>query len=196
MSITKPSTFLSTSLHAVSGTVSNLNNELLEYVNPEKPTHDDSPIYYKRFFISKFNLGDKAIEAKFSTPLKIADGDVLTVSGYAKDETFQVLAYQNASQQISGHENWVMLALGALFFAAVALGLLNSELVAEIFTTSGSKGVFTYSGNNVIARLAEDNTGLMLTAQILDSSRDGYDKKTDSEHTYQNFYGWMDECRR
>lgn len=63
--------------------------------------------------------------------MKIADGDVLTVSGYAKDETFQVLAYQNASQQISGHENWVMLALGALFFAAVALGLLNSELVAE-----------------------------------------------------------------
>ena len=131
MTVSKPSSFLSTSLYAISGTVSNLNNELLEYVNPEKPTHDHSSIYYKRFFISKFNLGDKAIEAKFSTPMKIADGDVLTVSGYAKGGTFQVLAYQNASQQISGHENWVMLALGALFFAAVALGLLNSELVAE-----------------------------------------------------------------
>ncbi|OWF66249.1 hypothetical protein B6A14_03375 [Polynucleobacter hirudinilacicola] len=131
MTVSKPSSFLSTSLYAISGTVSNLNNELLEYVNPEKPTHDHSSIYYKRFFISKFNLGDKAIEAKFSTPMKIADGDLLTVSGYAKGEIFQVLAYQNTSQQVSSHENWVMLGLGALFFAAVALGLLNSELVTE-----------------------------------------------------------------
>ena len=131
MSITKPSTFLSTSLHTISGTVSHLNNELLQYVNPEKPTHDDSPIYYKRFFISKFSLGNKAIEAAFSTPMKITDGDVLTVSGYPKGETFQVLAYQNSSQQVSGHESWMVLALGALFFAAVVLGLLNSELVVE-----------------------------------------------------------------
>ena len=131
MTVSKPSTFLSPSLHTISGTVSNLNNDLLEYVNPEKPPHDHSSIYYKRFFISKFNLGNKAIEAKFSTPMKIADGDILTVSGYAKGEAFQVLAYQNTTQQVSGHENWIMLGLGALFFAAVALGLLNSELVVE-----------------------------------------------------------------
>jgi len=131
MSITKPSTLLLTSLHAISGTVSNLNHELLEYVNPEKPTHDDSPIYYKRFFISKFNLDSKAIEATFSSPIKIADGDVLTVSGYSKGEAFQVLAYQNSSQQVTGHENWMMLGLGAIFFLAVALGLLNSELIVE-----------------------------------------------------------------
>jgi hypothetical protein len=131
MSITKPSTLLSTSLHAISGTVSNLNHELLEYVNPEKPTHNDSAIYYKRFFISKFNLDSKAIEATFSSPIKIADGDVLTVSGYPKGETFQVLAYQNSSQQVTGHENWMMLGLGAIFFLAVALGLLNSELIVE-----------------------------------------------------------------
>ncbi|MBU3549937.1 hypothetical protein [Polynucleobacter sp. MWH-Berg-3C6] len=131
MTVSKPSTFLSTSLHAISGTVGNLNHELLEYVNPEKPTHDHSSIYYTRFYISKFNLGDKAIEAKFSTPMKIADGDTLTVSGYPKGDTFQVLAYQNTTQQVSGYENWIMLGLGAVFFAAVALGLLNSELVAE-----------------------------------------------------------------
>ena len=131
MTVSKPSTFLSSSLHALSGTVSNLNNELLEYVNPEKPTHDHSSVYYKRFFISKFNLGDKAIEAKFSTPMNIADGDALTVSGYPKGEAFQVLAYRNATQQVSDHENWIVLALGALFFLAVAIGLLNSELVLE-----------------------------------------------------------------
>jgi hypothetical protein len=131
MGIFKPSTFLSPSLNAISGTVSNLNHELLEYVNPEKPTHDHSSVYYKRFFISKFNLGGKAIEATFSTPMKITDGDVLTISGYPKDETFQVLAYQNSSQQVTGHENWIVLALGTIFFLAVALGLLNSELVAE-----------------------------------------------------------------
>ena len=131
MSISKPSIFLSPSLKAISGTVSKLNNELLEYVNPEKPTHDHSSTYYKRFYISKFNLGDKSIEAAFSTPMKIADGDELTVSGYPKGETFQVLAYQNSSQQVSGNKNWIILGLGAVFFAAVSLGLLNSELVVE-----------------------------------------------------------------
>ena len=131
MSITKPSSFLSSSISAISGTVSNLNNELLEYVNPEKPTHDHSSVYYQRFFISQFNLGDKAIQAKFSSPMKIAEGDQITVAGYQKDGVLQVLAYSNQTQQVSSHENWIMLGLGALFFFAVAIGLLNSELVAE-----------------------------------------------------------------
>ena len=131
MSTTKPSSFLSSSISTISGTVSNLNNELLEYVNPEKPTHDHSSVYYQRFFISKFNLGGKAIQAKFSSPMKIAEGDQITVSGYLKDDAFQVLAYNNQTQQVSSHENWIMLGLGALFFFAVAIGLLNSELVAE-----------------------------------------------------------------
>jgi hypothetical protein len=115
----------------ISGTVSNLNNELLEYVNPEKPTHDHSSVYYQRFFISKFTLGDRAIEAKFSTPMVVSDGDTMTVSGYQKGNGFQVLAYANQTQQVSKHENWIVLGLGALFFLVVALGLLNSELVAE-----------------------------------------------------------------
>ena len=131
MSISKPSSLLSSSISAISGTVSNLNNELLEYVNPEKPTHDHSSVYYKRFFISKFNLGDKAIEAKFSAPMQIADGDQITVAGYQKGESLQVLAYNNQTQQVSSNENWIILGLGALFFFAVAIGLLNSELVAE-----------------------------------------------------------------
>ena len=131
MSMPKPSSFLSNSVSSISGTVSNLNNELLEYVNPEKPTHDHSSVYYKRFFISKFNLGDKAIEAKFSSPIKIADGDQITVAGYQKGEFLQVLAYSNQTQQVSSNENWIVLGLGALFFFAVAIGLLNSELVAE-----------------------------------------------------------------
>ncbi|QWD96960.1 hypothetical protein [Polynucleobacter sp. MG-6-Vaara-E2] len=49
MSVIKPSTFLSTPLRTVSGTVSNLHHELLEYINPEKPTHDHSSVYCKRF---------------------------------------------------------------------------------------------------------------------------------------------------
>lgn len=131
MSTSKPIAFLSSSISALSGTVSNLNTELLEYVNPEKPTHDHSSVYYKRFYISKFDLGDKAIEAKFSSPMKIADGDQITVSGYQKDSSFQVLAYKNQTQQVSNNENWIILGIGALFFFAVAIGLLNSELVIE-----------------------------------------------------------------
>ena len=127
----KPSSFLTSSVSTISGTVSNLNNELLEYVNPEKPTHDHSSVYYQRFFVSKFNLGDRAIEAKFSTPMVVSDGDAITVSGFQKGNGFQVLAYANQTQQVSKHENWVVLGLGALFFLAVAVGLLNSELVAE-----------------------------------------------------------------
>ena len=131
MSTSKPSSLLSSSISSITGTVSNLNNELLEYVNPEKPTHDHSSVYYKRFFISTFNLGDKGIEAKFSSPMKIADGDQITVAGYQKGEIFQVLAYHNQTQQFSSNENWIVLGLGALFFFAVAIGLLNSQLVAE-----------------------------------------------------------------
>ena len=127
----KPSSLLSSSVSAISGTVSNLNNELLEYVNPEKPTHDHSSVYYQRFFISKFKLDGKAIEAKFSTPMQIQDGDLVSVAGYPKSNRFQVLAYNNQTQQVSGRENWIVLGIGALFFLAVALGLLNSELVAE-----------------------------------------------------------------
>ena len=131
MSAVKSSTFLSSSISSVSGSVSKLNNELLEYVNPEKPTHDHSSVYYQRFYISKFNLGDQHIEAKFSSPMKIANGDHLSVSGYTKDDTFHVLAYQNKTQEIAGHENWLVLIIGAIFFLAIAIGLLNSPLVIE-----------------------------------------------------------------
>ena len=127
----KPSSFLSSSVSSISGTVSNLNNELLEYVNPEKPTHDHSSMYYQRFFISTFNLGDQAVGAKFSTPMVVSNGDAITVSGYQKGNGFQVLAYTNKTQQVTKHENWIVLGFGALFFLAVALGLLNSELVAD-----------------------------------------------------------------
>lgn len=131
MSMTKPSSLLPTVISAISGTVNNLNSELLEYVNPEKPTHDHSSVYYKRFFISKFNLGDQLIEAKFSTPMVIADGDSVIVSGYPKDNTFQVLAYTNQTQEVSYHENWIILILGALVFFAVAISLFNGELLLE-----------------------------------------------------------------
>ena len=131
MSVTKPNTYLSSSLSAISGTVSNLNHSLLEYVNPEKPTQDHSSVYYQRFFISQFNLGNTAIAAKFSTPMKIADGDQVVVSGYLKGSALQVLAYSNQTQQVRGHENWVVLCLGALFFFTVAIGLLNSQLLID-----------------------------------------------------------------
>lgn len=61
----------------------------------------------------------------------ITEGDQITVSGYQKDGAFQVLAYNNQTQQVSSNGNWLMLALGALFFLAVAIGLLNSQLVIE-----------------------------------------------------------------
>jgi hypothetical protein len=151
----KPSSFLNNSVSTISGTVSNLNNELLEYVNPEKPTHDHSSAYYQRFFISTFNLDDRAIEAKFSTPMIVSNGDVIKVSGYQKGNGFQVLAYLNQTQQVSKHENWIILGLGALFFLAVALGLLNSELVADgavvpkLFLI-GFVGVAMYMGHRAL----------------------------------------------
>jgi predicted ABC-type sugar transport system permease subunit len=88
-------------------------------------------VYYQRFFISTFHLNNRAIEAKFSTPMVVSNGDDIIVSGYQNGNGFQVLAYTNKTQQVSKHESWIVLGLGALFFMAVALGLLNSELVAE-----------------------------------------------------------------
>jgi hypothetical protein len=63
--------------------------------------------------------------------MAIQNGDSVTVSGYLEGDRFQVLAYVNQTQQISGRENWIALALGAIFFLAIVIGLLNSELVAE-----------------------------------------------------------------
>ena len=63
--------------------------------------------------------------------MKIAEGNQITVSGYQKGNGFQVLAYNNQTQQVTSNENWIILGLGALFFLAVAIGLLNSELVIE-----------------------------------------------------------------
>jgi uncharacterized protein YxeA len=131
MSFTKPHTWLFNSISAISGNVSNLHQETLEYVNTEKPTHDHSSIYYKRFYISQFNLDGKAIEAKFSAPMTINNGDSVQVAGYQQGESLQVLAYTNQTQQVNHHENWVVLGLGAIFFFAVAVGLLNSQLVLE-----------------------------------------------------------------
>lgn len=147
----KPSAFFTSSVSAISGKVSNLNHALLEYVNPEKPTHDHSSVYYQRFYISTFNLDDHAIEAKFSIQMAIQNGDSVTVSGYPNGDSFQVLAYVNQTQQISGRENWIVLVLGALFFLAVTIGLLNSELVAEgalvpKFFLIGFLGVSLYMG--------------------------------------------------
>ena len=118
-------------IHLISGVVSDLHHGFLEYVNPEKPSDNHSLAYYQRFYIANFYLGSKAIEAKFSTPMKIQNGDFVSVAGYQKNKRFQVLAYRNQTQELMGAENWVILALGAIFFLAIALGLLNSELVNE-----------------------------------------------------------------
>lgn len=131
MSAPKPIRLLPLAVTSLSGVVTNLHKELLEYVNPEKPTHDHSSVYYQRFFVSKFNIDGKTIEAKFSTPMAIHDGDIIIVSGYTKGELFQVLAYRNQTQKVSGNENWIVLCFGALFFLAIAIGLLNSPLVIE-----------------------------------------------------------------
>ena len=131
MSFLKPNTYFAYPISTQSGIVSNLHNELLEYVNSEKPTHDHSSVYYQRFYISKFNLGNQEIEAKFSTPMIIRDGDKVIVSGYLKNSGFQVLAYSNKTQQLTKSENWIVLGLGAIFFLAVVIGLLNSDLLLD-----------------------------------------------------------------
>ena len=120
--------FPSSKINLAKGVVSNLSNELLEYANPEKPTHSDSPVYFKRFYISRFDLNNKAIEATFSSPMKISDGDTVSVAGYQKGKVFQVLAYVNQTQQATDHENWIALGIGALFIFGITLNLLNNEL--------------------------------------------------------------------
>lgn len=131
MAFAKPSIVLFNSLIAISGTVSNLQTELLEYVHPEKPNTEDTSAYYQRFYISIFHLDKHKIEATFSSPIKMTDGDLVTVSGYYKNNRFEVLAYRNQTQQIMHAENWRAMAFGSLFFIAVVIGLLNSELALE-----------------------------------------------------------------
>ncbi len=129
MSFLKPNTYFAYPISTQSGIVSNLHNELLEYVNSEKPTHDHSSVYYQRFYISKFNLGNQEIQAKFSTPMVIRDGDKVIVSGYLKNSGFQVLAYTNKTQHLTKSENWIVLGLGAIFFLASVASVLVVEPV-------------------------------------------------------------------
>ena len=114
-------------ISSLSGTVRNLQNETLGYVNPEKPTHDHSSIYYKRFYVTSFNLNESAIKATFSSPMKIGDGDEVTVAGYFKDDVFQVVAYANQTQATRHHENWLVLLVAAVIFLCVALGIYHNE---------------------------------------------------------------------
>lgn len=131
MAFTKPSSLSPQPIIAISGTVGELQSGLLEYVNPEKPNTDDASVYYQRFYVSIFNLDKDKIEAKFSSPLKIQNGDTVTVSGYYKNNRFEVLAYRNQTQQLMGAENWKVMALGAIFFIAIVIGLLSSKLTSE-----------------------------------------------------------------
>ena len=123
--------FFSSKISLTKGVVSNLSNELLEYVNPEKPSHSDSPAYFKRFYTSRFHLNNEVIEATFSLPMKIQDGDIVAVAGQQKDKVFKVLAYQNQTQNITQYENWIALIFGAIFFFAIALVLLNGDSALE-----------------------------------------------------------------
>ena len=63
--------------------------------------------------------------------MAVANGDAVQVAGYQKGDSFQVLAYNNQTQQVGHHENWIVLGLGAIFFLAVAIGLLKSQLAVE-----------------------------------------------------------------
>lgn len=114
-----------------SGIVSELGTAVIEYANPEKPTHDNSPIYYTRMHQAIFKLDGEAIEAVFSKPMQIQNGDKLSVAGYVSAPQFQVLAYWNQTNQSRGAEAWLALALGAVFFLAIALALLSSPLAVS-----------------------------------------------------------------
>ena len=120
MTILKPSGFLNKPIVAISGVVGDLNNSILEYTNPEKPSHDHSSIYYKRFYISKFTLNNNEIVSKFSDPMMINNGDNVIVTGYPTGNQFQVLAYLNQSNTSGDNENWIVLIFAALLFFGIA----------------------------------------------------------------------------
>lgn len=111
-----------------SGVVSELETTVAEYLNPEKPIHDDSPIYSTRMYQAQFKLDNQAIEAVFSKPIQIQNGDQLGVSGYLTAHRFHVLAYWNQTHPSRESESWQALAIGALLFLGIALFLLNSTL--------------------------------------------------------------------
>lgn len=130
MSFIKPSSFLMKTLEYKSGEVSRLNEQMTEYVNPEKPIFDDSSNYFTRIYTSRFVLDRDPMQAEFSQPIEAQNGDRLAVVGYpSKTNGFTVLAYQNTSSGKQFHENWLALTLGGLFIAAIAILTLFSSMV-------------------------------------------------------------------
>ncbi len=131
MTTLKPSMLLTKPIVSISGIVGDLNNSILEYTNTEKPTHDHSSIYYKRFYISKFTLNKMVIVSKFTNPMKINNGDNVIVAGYTSGNQFQVLAYSNQSNNTGDNENWMALIFAALLFFGIAFKLATSSIVQE-----------------------------------------------------------------
>lgn len=130
MSIIKPSSLLMKTLEYKSGEVSHLNEQMTEYVNPEKPNFDESSAYFTRIYTSHFLLNQTPMQAEFSKPIETQDGDRLKVVGYSGSSGgFTVLAYQNTTSGIQHHEHWLALTVGGLFIAAIAILTLFSSML-------------------------------------------------------------------
>lgn len=109
-------------LKTLSGQVTGLQSKVEETIDHDP--HDSllrfAPV--RRVYVANFQLDGTPIEAKFQGPYKIAEGDRLTVSGYAQaGQSFDVVAYKNHTQTFTGSNNWLVACLVGLAFAIAAI---------------------------------------------------------------------------
>jgi hypothetical protein len=113
------------------GVVSELVSEIQERIDHDPADTNLRFIPPRKEYVARFLLDTKPIEAKFQMPFTLANGDLVTLAGYAKGDGFKVLAFRNDTQQITQSNNWKMAFGAGLVFSILSLiilcGLLSSQ---------------------------------------------------------------------
>lgn len=153
MAVFKASTLGGVELTTLTGQITGLQGEVEEHIDHDP--HDSMLRFVplRKVYVARFMLDGQALEAKFQGPYRISEGDRLTVSGYRhKDQSFQVVAYKNATQGFTGSDNWIVACLVGLAFALFALVIQFKFMSSESMIGQIMMIVFVLTGLFIVYR--------------------------------------------
>lgn len=111
-----------------SGVVDGLNSEVEEHIDHDPVDTNLRFLPPRKVYVAHFTLNGRAIEAKFQMPFQIANGDEVSVSGYTKNNFFNVLAFRNESSKVIQSNSWKV-ALGA----GIGFSILSLIILIKLF---------------------------------------------------------------
>lgn len=127
----KASTLSGVQLETHQGVVSELIYGIQEHIDHDPADTNLRFLPTRKEYLAHFLLDGKPVDAKFQMPFKLANGDRIVVAGYAKQQSFNVLALNNQTEKVIQSNHWQMALVAGLVFAILSLmillGLLNSD---------------------------------------------------------------------